>query len=131
MDEREAIRELYRQYWRCMIEKDANGLRGLMAEDYVLMHMTGVRQSGEEFLRGLQNGTFHCYSARHDSIEVTIHGDTAAMTGKPRPGGRLRRGKAHLAAAWRFCPEKRERGLEVHPFPGVDILRMFMSRITT
>lgn len=84
MDERETIREMYRQYWRCMIAKDAEGLRSLMAEDYVLLHMTGVRQSGEEFLRRLRDGTFNYYSAEHDSIEVTISGDTAVMVGKSR-----------------------------------------------
>ena len=84
MDERETIREMYRQYWRCMIAKDAEGLRSLMAEDYVLLHMTGVRQSREEFLRRLRDGTFNYYSAEHDSIEVTISGDTAAMVGKSR-----------------------------------------------
>ena len=82
MDEREEIRELYRQYWRCMIAKDGDGLRRLMADDYVLLHMTGARQSREEFLRGLKNGTFNYYSAQHDSIEVAIHGDAASMIGK-------------------------------------------------
>ena len=82
MDEREAIRELYREYWRCMIEKDADGLRSLMADDYILMHMTGVRQSREEFLRGLLDGTFNYYSAEHDGIDVVLDGDTATMVGK-------------------------------------------------
>ena len=84
MDERETIRALYREYWRCMIAKDAQGLRRLMAEDYTLRHMTGVQQGREEFLRGVQNGTFNYYSAEHDSIEVTISGDTAAMIGRSR-----------------------------------------------
>lgn len=84
MDERQVIRELYREYWRRMIAKDAEGLRELMAGDYALRHMTGVRQSREEFLRGLENGTFNYYSAEHDSIEVTLSGDTAALTGKSR-----------------------------------------------
>ena len=47
MDEKEIIKELYRTYWTCMIEKDAEGLRALMTEDYYLMHTTGVRQSKE------------------------------------------------------------------------------------
>ena len=84
MDEREAIRKLYRQYWQYMIARDVAGLRDLMAEDYVLMHMTGVRQSREEFLRGLQSGTFNYYSAQHDSIDVTIRGSAASMAGKSR-----------------------------------------------
>lgn len=44
MDGREIIREMYRKYWKYMIAKDADGLRSLMANDYYLMHMTGVKQ---------------------------------------------------------------------------------------
>ena len=84
MDEEETIRALYRRYWRCMIEKDAAGLRELMAEDYTLTHMTGVRQSREAFIRGLLNGTFNYDSAAHESIDVTITGERAVMTGKSR-----------------------------------------------
>ena len=82
MDDRETIRGLYRAYWQFMIDRDVNGLRSLMTEDYVLMHMTGVRQSRKEFLRGLLDGTFNYYSAAHDSIEVALDGDTATMVGK-------------------------------------------------
>ena len=83
-EDREAIRELYRKYWRCMIEKDADGLRDLMTEDYFLLHMTGVKQSADAFLKGLLDGTFNYYSADHDSIEVALDGDRAIMTGKSR-----------------------------------------------
>ena len=84
MDEKEQIRELYRNYWRYMIDKNADGLRSLMARDYYLLHMTGVRQSAEVFLRGLLDGTFNYYSAHHDSIDVEIHGERATMTGRSR-----------------------------------------------
>ena len=83
-DDRELIREQYRKYWRCMIGKDADGLRSLMAEDYSLLHMTGVRQSADEFLKGLMGGTFNYYSADHDSIEVTLNGNSALMIGRSR-----------------------------------------------
>lgn len=84
MDEKEMIKELYRTYWTCMLEKDADGLRALMTDDYYLMHMTGVRQSKETFLKGLLGGTFNYYSADHDSIEVKIDGNRAEMVGKSR-----------------------------------------------
>ena len=84
MDETEPIRAMYRKYWQCMIAKDAQGLRDLMTEDYVLEHMTGVRQPAEVFLRGLLDGTFNYYAADHDSIEVEIQGDHARMTGCSR-----------------------------------------------
>ena len=84
MDEKELIRELYRKYWRYMIDKDAEGLRRLMAGDYYLLHMTGLKQSAEVFLRGLLDGTFNYYSAEHDCIDVEINGDRASMTGRSR-----------------------------------------------
>ena len=84
MDEKELIRGLYRKYWRYMIDKDAEGLRSLMAGDYYLLHMTGLKQSAEVFLRGLLDGTFNYYSAEHDSIDVEINGDRASMTGHSR-----------------------------------------------
>ena len=94
-EDRELIREMYRKYWRCMIEKDADGLRSLMAEDYYLLHMTGVKQSAEVFLKGLMDGTFNYYASGHDSIEVTVNGDSALMIGRSRVtaavyGGRKR-----------------------------------------
>ena len=84
MDEKEQIRELYRKYWRYMIDKDADGLRGLMARDYYLLHMTGVKQPAEVFIKGLLDGTFNYYSAEHDSVEVEINGEKALMIGRSR-----------------------------------------------
>ena len=84
MTDKEKIVDIYRRYWEGMIRKDAELLRSLMADDYYLMHMTGVRQSGETFLKGLLGGTFNYYSADHDSIEVNVHGETAEMTGRSR-----------------------------------------------
>ena len=83
MDE-DQIKALYRDYWRYMIEKDAEGLREIMADDYVLMHMTGVKQSAETFLKGLVDGTFNYYSAKHDDMVVQVTGNTATMVGKSR-----------------------------------------------
>lgn len=118
MDDKEAIRELYRKYWQYMIDKDVDYLRRLMTDDYILMHMTGVRQSRETFLSGLTDGTFNYYSAEHESIEVTVNDDTAKMIGKSRVtaavyGGRKSswrlRGDFTLRkenGAWRFVSSK-------------------------
>ena len=84
MTDAEKIKELYKEYWGCMIEKDDAGLRNIMSDDYYLLHMTGVRQSVDEFLTGLKNGTFNYYLADHDDIIVSVDGDTAKMIGKSR-----------------------------------------------
>ena len=84
MDEKTKIAELYKDYWGYMIEKNIEALRSLMSADYSLYHMTGVRQSADEFLKGLDNGTFNYYSAEHEDIVVSVEGDEATMTGKSR-----------------------------------------------
>ena len=96
---REEIAGLYRRYWQYMIEKDVEGLRGLMTADYTLRHMTGVTQSADTFLRGLKNGTFNYYSAEHDSIEVILDGSKASMIGKSRVLAAVYGGGKHL---WRL-----------------------------
>lgn len=110
-NDREAIRALYREYWRCMIAKDADGLRAILAEDYSLLHMTGVQQSAEVFLRGLLDGTFHYYAAEHDSIDVQVSGDQAVMVGKSRVLAAVYGGRKHL---WRLRGDftlRREQGV--------------------
>ena len=84
MNDIETIKEIYRQYWKCMINKDAESLRSLMSKDYYLMHMTGTRQSVDEFISGLLDGTFNYYAADHDDIQVTINGESATMIGKSK-----------------------------------------------
>ena len=99
MSDIEYIREMYRTYWKYMIEKDADGLRSLMTEDYCLMHMTGVRQSREVFIKGLLGGTFNYYSAAHDDIDVEVHGNEADLTGKSRVVAAVYGGGKH---SWRL-----------------------------
>ena len=110
MDDKELIKGLYIKYWNCMMNKDAEGLKDMMAEDYFLHHMTGVKQSREEFLEGLTNGTFNYYSAAHDSIEVSVHKDTAEMTGKSLIEAAVYGGGRHM---WRLRGDfrlRREQG---------------------
>ena len=84
MDDLETIRGMYRQYWEYMIAKDTDGLRRLMAPEYTLIHMTGARQTREEFLSGLAHGVFNYYSAEPDAVEASVSGGRAELTGKSR-----------------------------------------------
>ena len=99
MDDAEWISGLYREYWRRMIAKDADGLRSMMTDDYYLLHMTGVKQSAETFLKGLLDGTFRYYSADHDSIQVTVAGDHARLMGRSRVLAAVYGGGKH---SWRL-----------------------------
>lgn len=84
MNDIETIKEIYRRYWKCMIDKDESELRSLMSDDYYLMHITGTMQSIDEFISGLLDSTFNYYSAEHDDIQISVNGNTATMVGKSK-----------------------------------------------
>ena len=114
MTDRELIEELYREYWQSMIRKDVSGLRAMMAKDYTLEHMTGLRQSAEVFLKGLQKGTFNYSSAEHEHPGPHRGGPGDPRRQEPGAGRRLRWGRASLASAERFHPAKGAGRLEAH-----------------
>ena len=45
----EGLQELYREMWRALLSKDIATLERIHAEEFVLTHMTGMKQSREEY----------------------------------------------------------------------------------
>ena len=84
MNDKEQIEELYRTYWRYMIDKNISGMDRIMTQDYELRHMTGHRQSKQDFFRSVETGELNYFSASHEEIVVSVTGDTAVLTGKSR-----------------------------------------------
>ena len=82
MNHKERIGECYRQMYRGMIEKDRGILSEVLDESFVLVHMTGMRQSKAAFIRAVEDGTLNYYSADHQIIDVKIGGDTAQLVGQ-------------------------------------------------
>ena len=82
MSAKEQIETCYRQMYRGMIEKDRGLLSEVLGDTFVLVHMTGMRQSKEAFIRAVENGTLNYYSANHQRIDVETHGDTAELVGQ-------------------------------------------------
>ncbi|MDO4555305.1 MAG: nuclear transport factor 2 family protein [Lachnospiraceae bacterium] len=84
MDEEQRIKELYREMYRHMISKDMVLLSEILDENFVLVHMTGMRQSKSAFLNAVANGTLNYYSEEPDRIAVKMMNDTAELTGESR-----------------------------------------------
>ena len=82
MNEKEKIENAYKQIYRGMIEKNCDVLSEVLGSDFVLIHMTGMRQSKEAFIRAVEDGTLNYFSAEHQNIETEIHGDTAVLIGR-------------------------------------------------
>ena len=82
MSAKEQIETCYRQMYRGMIEKDRGLLSEVLDDTFVLVHMTGMRQFKEAFIRAVENGTLNYYSAGHQGMDAEIHGDTAELVGQ-------------------------------------------------
>ena len=82
MNEKEIIVECYKEMYRGMIDKDRSLLSRVLDESFVLVHMTGMRQSKEAFIRAVEDGTLNYFSAGHQSIDVNIDGESASIVGK-------------------------------------------------
>lgn len=117
----DALVDLYREMWRCMVEKDLDGLAACCADDFALYHMTGVRQDRQEFLDAVADGTLNYYEVSHDLVEPRVDetGERATLLGRSRVlaavygGGRhVWRLEGRLVArcgtdgVWRFTEER-------------------------
>ena len=78
------IREAYIRMYEGMITKDEAILRDVLDDSFVLVHMTGMRQSKTAFLKAVENGTLNYASAEHEAVDVTVHGASAVLSGKSR-----------------------------------------------
>jgi uncharacterized protein (TIGR02246 family) len=84
MDDRQQIEQLYSEMYRAMVEKDSATLDRVHADEFVLVHMTGMRQSKEEYINAILDGTLNYYSASHEQLDIAIDGDRATLTGHSR-----------------------------------------------
>jgi uncharacterized protein (TIGR02246 family) len=84
MDDRQQIEQLYSEMYRAMVEKDSATLDRVHADEFVLVHMTGMRQSKEEYINAILDGTLNYYSASHEQLDIAIDGDRATLTGRSR-----------------------------------------------
>ena len=81
-NDEQLIRDVYIKMYEGMIAKDEAILREALDNSFVLVHMTGMRQSREEFINAVLDGTLNYYSAEHENMPVTTNGDTAVLTGQ-------------------------------------------------
>ena len=82
MNEKGKLENAYKQLYRGMTEKNRDVLSEVLGSDFVLIHLTGMRQSREAFIRAIEDGTLNYFSAEHQNIETEIHGDTAILIGQ-------------------------------------------------
>ena len=99
IDEAKEIKELYASMYRYMIAKDTENLSFLLDNSFVLVHMTGMKQTKQEYLKAIKTGTLNYFSEELDNIDVKISGDRAAVIGQSRVNAAVFGGGRHT---WRL-----------------------------
>ena len=82
MSDTEQIQALYLCLYDGMVRKDRAMLDRVLDERFVLIHMTGQRQSKEEFIAAVLDGTLNYYAVRPAGLPVTVRGDRGELIGR-------------------------------------------------
>ena len=98
MDEQQ-IKEQYRAFYRAAIQKDRAGMEAALDESFHLTHMTGMRQSREEYIRYILRGTLNYYAEEPVSLTATVNGDHAVLCAQSRVEAAVFGGGRHT---WRL-----------------------------
>lgn len=82
MNDKEKIENCYRQMYQGMVNKDRNILNNVLDDSFVLVHMTGMRQSKSAFIRAIEDGTLNYFSANHQRMDSDLHENSADFVGQ-------------------------------------------------
>ena len=84
MSDKELVRKLYIDLCEASINKDLIKLGEILSDDYVLVHMTGMKQTKEDYLDSVKSGELSYFESKHESIDVNVNGDDATIIGKTK-----------------------------------------------
>ena len=84
MSDKELVRKLYIDLCEASINKDLIKLGEILSDDYVLVHMTGMKQTKEDYLDSVKSGELSYFESKHESIDVNVNGDDATIIEKTK-----------------------------------------------
>lgn len=99
MTDEQMIKNLYEEMYSAMISKNKFVLEHIHDDSFVLIHMTGMRQTKKVYISSIMDGTLNYYSAQHEDIQVKVTGDTARFIGQSRVNAAVFGGGRHT---WRL-----------------------------
>lgn len=99
MTDKEQIIQRYKEMYAAMVNKDRAALERVHDDSFVLVHMTGMRQTKSVYISSIMDGTLNYYAASHEDMQVEVKGDTALLIGKSRVTAAVFGGGKHT---WRL-----------------------------
>lgn len=95
MTDKGQIEKLYHDMYAAMVKKDRAELERVHDDSFVLVHMTGMRQSKSLYISSIMDGTLNYYSEKTEGLEITVDGNRATMTGRSRVNAAVFGGGRH------------------------------------
>ena len=68
MGDKELIINAYKKMYEGMIAKDEGILNEVLDDSFVLVHMTGMRQAKDAFIKAVMNGTLNYFRDRKSVV---------------------------------------------------------------
>lgn len=78
----EDIENIYKLMYEAMINKNDKILSEILDESFILIHMSGMKQTKEEFIQAVKDNKLNYYSAKHEDIDIKINESEAKLIGK-------------------------------------------------
>ena len=99
MIDKEQIIQLYKEMYTAMVNRNRAELERVHDDSFVLVHMTGMRQSKQEYINAIMDSTLNYYSAEHEYMQVEIKDDSAVLIGRSKVAAAVFGGGKHT---WRL-----------------------------
>ncbi|MBQ7705419.1 MAG: nuclear transport factor 2 family protein [Selenomonadaceae bacterium] len=73
MNDEQQLKNLYNEMWQALISKDISTLEKIHADEFILVHMTGMQQPKKEYLRCVREGELNYFSSTAENIFVDVN----------------------------------------------------------
>ena len=84
LTDEQQLKDLYAEMWQALLTKDIKTLDKIHAENFVLIHMTGMNQPKAEYLRCIRDGVLNYFSADTENIFIEVNGSKGKLVGQSK-----------------------------------------------
>ena len=84
LTDEQQLKDLYAEMWQALLTKDIKTLDKIHAENFVLVHMTGLNQPKAEYLRCVRDGVLNYFSADTENIFIEVNGSKGKLVGQSK-----------------------------------------------
>lgn len=111
MSDAQQIEQLYHEMYEAMITKNEEELNRVHDDSFLLIHMTGMKQDKQSYIRAIMDGTLNYFSAETKGLDISVDGNQATLIGHSHVTAAVFGGGKHTwQLEFRFHLKKNEDG---------------------